>query len=123
MNGQQVERLGIQQEQEAIQERERGIIGLSQELVAGFGLLVKAAAAVLHETFGQVGKDLVEDASPQTIAHFLGKGLGAEPDLIEETALTPGPSPGGRGEQSAPGPSPEYGEMFALTPGPSPEYG
>ena len=58
-------------------------------------------AAVLHETFGQVGKHLVEDPPAKAVAHFLGKGLGAEADLIEEgkQALTPGPSPGyGRGE-------------------------
>ena len=50
----------------------------------------------MHETLGQVGKHFVEDAPPETIAHFLGKGLRVEPDLIEETrrcaggTLTPG---------------------------------
>ena len=46
VDGQQVERFGVQQEQQAVQQRQRGIVGLAEELVAGLGFLVKMAAAV-----------------------------------------------------------------------------
>ncbi len=84
MDRKQVERLGIQQEQQAIQQRQRGIVGLAEKLVAGVCLLVKVAASVLHESLGQVRKNLVEDPPSKAIAQFLRKGLRVESELIQE---------------------------------------
>ena len=85
VHGHQVERLGVEQEQNAIEQRERGVVGLIEKIVTRLGLLVEMLAAVLDEAFGEIREHFLKDAVTQPVAQLFGECFRAETKLVEET--------------------------------------
>ncbi len=85
---------------------------------AGIVGVLQGVADLRHDRQGLVGSELARiQQTPQT------QTVDELHEEVVQAALTPGPSPGRRGEQAAltPGPSPgRRGEQAALTPDPSP---
>ncbi len=71
-HGQQIAALGVEQEQQPVKQRERGLVGVVQLLVAGRAVDAQPAFVVFEKPPGQVREDGGDDAFLQPLAQLFG---------------------------------------------------
>ena len=96
---QQVAAFGVQQEQQAIQQRQRGFVDVVQFVVRRLAAEAHPSPAVFQEALGQMWEDRDEDAVLQPLAQPLGVlaaalGDGVEPAGAVVPALSQGEGSG-----------------------------
>ena len=89
---QQVPALGVEQEEQPVEQRERRLEDVGQFLLGRLLVLAEALLAVHQEALRQVREDREEDAVLEPVAQALGVFPAAQQDVIEPAALAPRPS-------------------------------
>ena len=89
---QQVPALGVEQEEQPVQQRQGRLEDVGQFLLGRLLVLAEALLAVHQEALRQVREDREEDAVLEPLAQALGVLPAAQQDVVEPAALALRPS-------------------------------